>query len=125
MDKTRTLQDIFPLQKRYVVDYDLEERKVVLEDLRFPAGWQPDAGDVLFKLPDDYPKSQPKVYVSGEMRYHGGRPENMYRSRKGWAKWCIHQLKWDRRRHTLVTVTRMLMTSLSDPNADNPVRNAV
>lgn len=127
MDRARVLNEIAPLADICEsLEYDLDKGEVKLHGFEFPEGWTPSEGTIWFDLPETYPKSQPKVYIPERMRFKGGRPMTMLRQGpSGWSKYCIHELgDWEPKRHTLVTLTRMIVTSLNDPNTSNPVRNA-
>lgn len=104
------------------ISYDLDEGWVLLEGIPFPSGWEPRTGLIRYELPDPYPGSQPKAYLPENMRYQGSRPTIMLGSGPdGWSKHCIHDFSDELDDfHTLVTMTRMIKTSLRQPNSNNP-----
>ncbi|MCU4744384.1 hypothetical protein [Natronoglomus mannanivorans] len=112
--------------------YDLREGVVVIERLTLPDGWENEHGtphaDVIFDLDDSYPRNQPTVYISGDIRYEGTNPHVLYArsaAPPGFVKYCIHTLPdWDPQEHDLVTMFRILEVSLDDPHSDNPLLEA-
>jgi hypothetical protein len=105
------------------VDYDLVDGTVLLQQYPLPDGWNAGTATIWFDLPPAYPTEQPDVYIPEDLRFRGKRPLIMMnRGPDGWSKYCIHKLHdWDPRRHTLVTLTRMIDTSLHNPNSNNPL----
>jgi ubiquitin-protein ligase len=103
---------------------DLEHGYVGLEGFAFPEGWEPRKARIVFDVPEEYPNKQPLVYLREEMRYHGEKPEIMMnRGPDGWSRHCIHKLHdWNPNRHTLVTILRMVHSSLKSLNSSNPLK---
>lgn len=116
------------LQERFPIRYDLKKGLVMIKEIDFPKGWSPKTGSILYKIPKIYPRSQPSAYIPSKARYRGSIPEHMmykinaFSGREEWSKWCINKLDWSPDRHTLVTMTRMMMVSLSHPNKDSVVK---
>ena len=104
------------------ISYDLDDGWVVLEGFPFPPGWEPRTGFIRYELPNQYPGGQPKAYLPENMRYQGSQPLIMLRSGPdGWSKHCIHDFSDEITNfHTLVTMTRMIKTSLRRPNSNDP-----
>lgn len=116
-----------------VMSYDLkDDLTVTIEALKFPKGWQNSDGTrfgtVIFDLHWTYPRKQPKVYVSDDMRYEGGSPHVLYAKSSappGFTKYCIHRLSdWDPDEHSLTTMFNLLEVSLENPHAKNPIQEA-
>lgn len=107
------------------VDYDFTAGQVVLHGYPLPDGWNRETSRIWFDLEETYPAEQPDVYVPEGLRYHGQRPRIMMKTGPGeWNKYCIHRLHdWEPRRHTLVTLTRMIDTSLENPDSKNPLED--
>ena len=124
IDKIRVKREINALRQiNPRISYDLNQGIVALEAWLFPAGWNPDTGVVLFDLPNNYPQSQPDVYIPSDMRFKGRRPMIMLLADKpGWSKHCIHNLRgrWDPNYHGMVTMLRMVKESFRRPNQSNP-----
>ncbi|MFC4248721.1 hypothetical protein ACFOZ7_17610 [Natribaculum luteum] len=114
------------------MDYDLTKGVVTIERLTLPEGWENEHGtrhaDVMFDLDDSYPRTQPTVYISGDVRYEGSSPHVLYARSSappGYIKYCIHTITdWDPQEHDLVTMFRILEVSLEDPHSDNPLMEA-
>lgn len=124
-DQERAMDELLALREKYGVEYDLKQRWVVVHGVRYPSGWQPQTGKVGFKLSSWHPRGQPKVFLPDDLRYNGRQPEHLVRSRKaGWKRWCIHELDWDEERHTLVTMLRLLLSSMDRPDDANPFDHA-
>lgn len=120
-DRERAMEELLALQEKYDVAYDFEERWVEVQRVRFPTGWKPQTGSVGFQLSSWHPKSQPKVLIPDTLRYYDCVPGHVVKSRRdGWNRWCIHQLEWDEDRHTLVTMLRLLLSSMDHPDKANP-----
>jgi len=125
MDKGRVLEEIQRIQEKYPVEYDLDDRWVLIHDVQYPEGWSSEEAGVLFKLSKNYPKSQPKAFIPERIQFSGKVTHRLTLSGpSGWHRWCIHRLNWEPKRHTLVTVLRLLLASLEDPAARNPFQNA-
>jgi hypothetical protein len=115
------MEELLALQDKYTVQYDLEERWVELKAVQFPEGWQPRRGPVGFKLSSWHPTQQPKVYIPDGLRYYDCVPRHVVKTKQtGWNRWCIHELDWDEERHTLVTMLRLLLSSMDQPDTANP-----
>lgn len=117
--EVRALADLGP-----AVDFDLTRGEILLHGFPLPAGWNQDQTRLWFKLPEEYPAIQPDAYFPADLRYKDEKPPVLLFNRgpDGWAQHCIHELHdWKPRRHTLVTLTRMIDTSLSQPNSSNPL----
>lgn len=128
MDEERVLLEIEALEKLTPsVRYNLRQRFVVLELWRFPQGWKPSTGAIVFKLPRTYPREQPTAYIPDHMRYNGKKPIIMLRSTEpGLAKHCIHNLrrKWVPEHHSMITMVRMMKESFKHPNSQDPWKTA-
>jgi len=119
------MEELLALQDKYTVQYDLEERWVELKAVQFPEGWQPRRGPVGFKLSSWHPTQQPKVYIPDGLRYYDCVPTHVVKTKQtGWNRWCIHELDWDEDRHTLVTMLRLLLSSMDQPDTANPFTEA-
>ncbi|RKD86232.1 hypothetical protein [Halopiger aswanensis] len=114
------------------MNYDLTEGVVTIEQLTLPEGWENKHGtrhaDMRFDLDETYPRSQPTVYISSDIRYEGTSPHVLYARSSappGFVKYCIHTLSdWDPQEHDLVTMFRILEVSLENPHSDNPLVEA-
>lgn len=130
LDKADALEEIFALEDAcQSIQYDLNRGIVKLEHIPFPAGWKPRTGSILYDIPDNYRQEQPRAFMPARMSYRGTKPMIMLMSHKppagfeesAWAEHCIHKMHdWDARRHTLVTMTRMIKDSLKKPNSNDP-----
>lgn len=123
MDRKRLMTEVMALQKVIPVRYDLKNKTplVKLEQINYPEGWHPGEGEILYEIPRTYPRRHPTVYIPDRMRYRGSRPEHMStksstRFGSRWSKWCIVNLDWDQERHTLATMTKLMVQSLKKPN---------
>lgn len=118
MNKHCLLPEIAALQKKYTVRVNLDDGIVDLVRVRYPSMWSPRYGQIRFEIPPDYNASPPTVHIPAEMEYRGKR--NVVRKKPsqfdGWNRWCARYQGWSPERHTLVTVTREMMASLSDPS---------
>ncbi|WP_222913417.1 hypothetical protein [Natrinema sp. SYSU A 869] len=117
--EARALADLCP-----AVDFDLTTGEIMLYDFPLPTGWNQDRTRLWFQLPEEYPATQPDAYLPADLRYQDKKPYVLLfgRGPDDWAQHCIHELHdWEPRRHTLVTLTRMIATSLSQPNSSNPL----
>jgi len=117
MNEHRLRQELAALQEEYAVRIN-PDQTVDLERVDFPAAWTPGRGTLRYAVPDDYPASPPTVHLPATMRYRGRQHIGRMQPSPydGWTKWCVHFNGWSPRRHTLVTVTREMMGSLSDPS---------
>ena len=131
--EVQELHEMIKQRQNPIMSYDLvDELEVRIEHLRFPEGWENNDGtrfgDVIFDLGQTYPRKQPKVYVSGDMRYEGDSPHVLYArsvSPEGFIKYCIHTLPdWDPTEHDLKTMFNVLEVSLENPKAKNPLLEA-
>lgn len=105
------------------IRWDLDAGWIELHDLPFPPGWQPPTGAIRFELPETYPGGQPKAFLPEDMRYEGERPMIMLTSGpSGWQKHCIHRLELNPEYHTLVSMARLVETSLKQPNNADPLK---
>ncbi|MDY6771255.1 MAG: E2/UBC family protein [Candidatus Nanohaloarchaea archaeon] len=102
---------------------------VWLDGYPFPDGWNADESTILFDLPDTYRSEPPTgVYIPDDLQYKGGYPmfvhEKSSAGPRGYNELCIHSRDlgehWDPRRHTLITVTRMIDKSLRHPTTGYP-----
>lgn len=124
MDKQRVWNEKEALQEQYPVAFDLNSGDLRVQ-LKLPSGWNESEAWVWVDLPETYPQSQPEVYISDELRYHGEEPRTMLDcQRDGWARYCIHGIEWNSDRHTTNTIIRLLATSLKAPNKRRPVKQA-
>jgi len=125
MDTVRVMNEILALQETYPVQYDLDAGQVVVKGIEFPNGWQPRQGHVLYEVSDVYPRTPPWVYIPSEVTYqHGSTPHRLASNKQGYRKWCLESLDWNPARHTLVTMTKLLLASMEHPEQDNPFTNA-
>lgn len=119
------MNEILALQEKFPVEYDLEAGVVTVKQVRYPEGWQPQTGHILYELSDVYPRTPPWVYIPKDVRYTEGRATHKLRSDKsGYSKWCIDGLDWNPQRHTLVTMTKLILASMEEPSKSNPYTNA-
>lgn len=124
IDKHRVKVELWALKDIcQEVRYDLTEGWIELHGIPFPRGWQPRNGALRLELPATYPGGQPKAFLPEDMRYQGSRPMIMLRSGPpGWRKHCIHRLDLDAEYDTLVSLTRLIETSLRQPNSNDPFK---
>ena len=117
MDDHQLLRDLSVLADEYPIRVN-PDRTVDLVRLEYPTDWNPKRGTLRLVIHDDYPMSPPEVHIPTEMRWRGRR--NIIRKKRsqfdGWNRWCVRFAGWEPRRHTLVTVARAMMVSLSDPS---------
>lgn len=117
MNKRRLWTEIATLRKEYTVRVN-PDWTVDLVRVEFPSGWTPGTGTIRFDIPADYADSPPTIHIPADMEWQGQR--NIRRKRRsphaGYAKWCVRFKSWNPQRHTLVTITREMMASLSDPS---------
>lgn len=128
MNRDRIRRELAPLSETCAaVNYDSRAGTVILQQYPLPDGWNAETTTIWFDLPSTYPTEQPAVYIPEDLQFHGKRPMIMMnRGPDGWSEYCIHELHdWEPRRHTLVTLTRMIDTSLHNPNSNNPLERRV
>lgn len=92
--------------------------------------WTTATTTLLFILPQNYPTTQPKMYIKENLKPRDGitaehvllASEKMRNVVIGgpWDWFCVHRLNWDERRHTMVTLTGMFKEWLKSPDIDNP-----
>lgn len=130
MQRGRAYEEATRLGERYPVYYSEDDRTVHVQSYPFPEGWTPRVGGLLYRLPRNYPRDMPTVYVPTESRFHGRSPEHQLRYSHPpddddgeWAKWCIeeHKTGWNPGEDTLLKLTQMMRASLTHPEADNPL----
>lgn len=117
MNERRLQQELAALQEVYTVRLTLEGTVDLLR-VTYPGRWKPQTGALRFAIPADYPASAPTVHVPAQMQHRDGKHAIRMRQSpySGWKKWCVTFKDWNPRRHSLVTVTRQMMGSLSDPS---------
>lgn len=117
MDEYRLAREIDALREVHSVRRN-PDGTVDLMWVDYPTGWTPATGTLKYDIPADYGSSPPTVHVPAEMAWQGQRDirRKLPGRHDGYAKWCIYMDGWEPRRHTLVTVTREMMGSLSDPS---------
>lgn len=117
MNKHRLRTEIAALQKQYTVRVN-PDWTIDLVRFNFPAGWTPRTGTIKYDIPADYESSPPTVHIPADMQYQGQQNirRKLWSPHDGYAKWCVRFKGWDPRRHTLTTVTREMVGSLSDPS---------
>lgn len=117
MNEPRLRFEVDELREEFPVHVDRQDGTVELTRIRYPRNWRPQVGRLKFDLPATYAQEPPTVHLPAEMTYTAGRCLRFRRSRfPGWRKWCVTFAGWWPRRHSLVTVTREMMGSLSDPS---------
>lgn len=130
MKRGRAYEEAEKLGHQYPVRYCEVNRQVIVERFDFPEGWSPRFGAIRYDLPETYPRDMPTVYVSSEMSHEDGKPRHLMRwispsddGENKWSKWCIEEqnVNWDPNNDTLMKLTIMMRTSLTAPNADNPI----
>lgn len=124
MDRKRVMNEILALQEKFPVEYKLDEGVVQVKQVRYPDGWTPQNGHILYELSEVYPRSPPWVYIPEQLSYDGRSSHKLRSDKSGYSKWCIDSLDWNPERHTLVTMTKLLLASMERPNADNPYHQA-
>lgn len=131
--EVQNLHALIKERQNPIMSYDLlDDKTVTIELLKFPDGWENDEGThfgtVIFDLSRSYPKKQPKVYVSADLRYEGDSPHVLYNQSAapdGFTKYCIHRLSdWDPDQHSLTTMFNLLEVSLEHPRSKNPLQEA-
>ena len=130
MKRGRAYEEAEKLGHRYPVHYSEKDRRVVIERFDFPEGWSPRFGAIRYDLPETYPRDMPTVYISSDLSHEDGKPKHLMTwlrpsdNKDQWSKWCIEEqnINWDPDTDTLVKLTVMMRTSLSAPNADNPIK---
>lgn len=115
MNVHRLQREIVALREKYPV-WVSSDWTIVIVELPYPSGWTVQTGLLRYEIPADYGASAPTVHVPAKMRrYDGTHTLRLLQSPiPGWKKWCV-RFGWDPRCHTLVTSTRAMMGSLSDP----------
>lgn len=116
MNEHRLNKEIAALTEAYTIRRH-SDRIVDLVRFAYPSGWTPQVSTLRYEIPQDYPASPPAVHVPETMAFRGKRNIRRKRSSRfdGWNKWCV-RFGWEPRRHTLVSTTRQMMESLSDPS---------
>lgn len=127
MDEARVEKEFEALAETFSsAALDLDEGVIVIQDFRWPDGWNRQVAPLIFDLPATYPAQQPAVYFQSDMRYRGERPKIMLKSKKpGFAKHCIRNFsdEWVPARHTVITIAEMVKKSLEHPNSSDPWKN--
>lgn len=116
MNERRVYKEVAALTDEWTVRQP-GERIIDLEGVRYPTGWEPAVNILRYVIPPDYPASPPTVHIPAEMAYKGKKRMRRKKSSRfdGWNRWCV-RFGWEPRRHTLVSTTRQMMESLSDPS---------
>jgi len=123
MDNVRVMNEVLALQDTYPVEYSLDEGLVTVKQIQFPTGWQPRSGHILYELSEVYPRTPPWVYIPSRHTYQdGGTPHRLTCDKPGYHKWCLERLDWNPSRHTLVTMTKLLLASMEQPSSSNPFK---
>jgi hypothetical protein len=110
------------------VDSDLDEGRVELQQIRYPAGWTPRFGTIIYRLPPTFDREQPRAFMPIEMEYRGSSPRIKldHRGPDHLAEHCIREWKgWTPGQDTVVTFTRYIYQSLKHPNSANPIQDHV
>ncbi|USZ68534.1 hypothetical protein NGM10_02050 [Halorussus salilacus] len=115
MNDHRLHKELAALTEAYTVRRR-SDRLVDLVRFTYPSDWTPQVSTLRYELPPDYPASAPAVHVPAQMAYQGEQDITRKKPSRfdGWDRWCV-RFGWEPRRHTLVSTTRQMMESLSDP----------
>jgi len=100
---------------------DLKQGKVKIFKFEFPSGWNPTHGNLLFDLPSSYPNAAPNVYFSEGMSFRGNDWTEIHRpsSIDHYDRFCLHDFNWKPEKHTLTTMTKVIVLGLNNPDDPN------
>jgi hypothetical protein len=141
MDTYRIKQEIDELADKYYTarSNHPDIQGYELRDFNYPDGWvlrdrhywlqrrgvppgPPHVAPLLFRIPDSYPYSQPYVYVPDTLDYTQGDVNHLLKESPypGWQPWCVRDLNWDPRKHTIAWLLGLVQLSFSHPEAEDP-----
>lgn len=122
MDRRRLYGEIRDLAEGgYNIEFDLNKGEVEITGFEFPTGWEPRHGDLFYKIPGDYPNSVPAVYFSEGMSFRGSSRTHLHlrTGKDGYDKFCLHEFNWNPKKNTLITLTKVVVAGLNNPEAPN------
>lgn len=124
MNSARVWNEVNAIKDKYRTEYDMQDREVIVKNVRFPEGWQPRRLDVVLELPNTYPQHPPTVYLPDNIEYQDRRRRRPHilldtSRREGHYKLCLHDFAWDPSHHTMISILKLLMEGLRAPRSDS------
>jgi ubiquitin-protein ligase len=122
MNTARVWNEVNAIKDKYRTEYNMDDREVIVKNVRFPDGWRPQRVDVVLELPNTYPQQPPTVYIPDDVEYldeKTRRPHILLSTsfREGCYKLCLHDFAWEPSHHTMISILKLLMEALRSPRS--------
>ena len=145
MDTQRFQTDVAQLKQKYHVEGIDRFNGVLLHDFNYPDGWilqnrkrwrqtcrrlprgPGHIAPLMIRLPPNWPRSQPYIYLPQDLRYTKGRVDHILPdddAPPGFDLWCVENLGFHPTdpEARLQGFLKLVMASFSYPDKDEPLR---